>query len=293
MQVLFVTVDVFTDRTFGGNPLAVFPDARELSDAHMQAIAREINYSEHVFVMPAQNPAHTAQLRIFTPTSEIPFAGHPNVGTAFVLARLGAALASPVGETLVFEEGAGVVQAEVLRSDGVVTGARITAPQPLMLGPEIPAEVLAPCVGLELADLAKATHPPRLASVGLPQVFVELSDLSTLARARPNAGAFASAEADLPLGGGPLLTMLWVRTGPGSIRARMFGPTVGVPEDPATGSAAGALGALLASRGEGTEYLVEQGSEIGRPSRIDVTVRNNSASIAGACVPVIEGIFRL
>jgi trans-2,3-dihydro-3-hydroxyanthranilate isomerase len=260
-----VTVDVFTDRPFGGNPLAVILYARSLSDAQMQAIAREFNYSEQTFVLPPENPAHTARVRIFNPTAEMPFADHPNVGTAYVLARGGTVLGQPVGDALVFEKGAGPVRAEVLRDGGTVVGARIAAPLPLDLGPELPVAPLAACVGLPPDAFSGAVHPPRVASVGLTQGFAELPDLATLAAARPDASAFAAADAALPLGGAALLLHIWTRTGPGAVRARMFGPTIGVPEDPATGSAAGALGALLAARGEGVDVVIEQGYRDGVP----------------------------
>ena len=148
MQVSFVTVDVFTDRPFGGNPLAVILDARGLSDEQMQAIAREFNYSEQTFVLPPEDLAHTASVRIFTPVAELPFAGHPNVGTAFALARAGSVLGRPVGATMVFDEIAGPVRAEVVRDGGTVTGARIAAPQPLEIGSEVPVAPLAACTGL-------------------------------------------------------------------------------------------------------------------------------------------------
>jgi trans-2,3-dihydro-3-hydroxyanthranilate isomerase len=293
LRIPFVTVDVFTDRPFGGNPLAVILDARGLSDSQMQAIAREFNYSEQTFVLPPENPEHAARVRIFNPAAEMPFAGHPNVGTAYALARAGKVLGQPVGDALVFEEGAGLVGAEVLRNGATLVGARIAAPQPLDLGPELPVGPLAACVGLPPEAFSNAAHPPRIASVGLTQVFAELPDLATLAAARPDLSAFAAAEAALPLGGAALLLHIWTRTGSGTVRARMFGPTIGVPEDPATGSAAGALGALLAARGEGTELVVEQGIEMGRPSRIEVAVRGAAITIAGPCVPVMEGLLTL
>jgi trans-2,3-dihydro-3-hydroxyanthranilate isomerase len=293
MDVPFVTVDVFTDQPFGGNPLAVIPDARGLTDAQMQAIAREFNYSEHTFVLPPADPANTARVRIFNPAEEMPFAGHPNVGTAYALARAGTVLGRPLGDAMVFEEGAGPVRAEVVRDGGTVTGARIAAPQPLELGPELPAAPLAACVGLPPQAFAGAAHPPRVASIGLTQVFAELPDLATLAAARPDPAAFAAAETALPLAGAALLLHLWTRTGPGAVRARMFGPTIGVPEDPATGSAAGALGAMLAARGEGDDLVIEQGIEMGRPSRIEVAVRAGSVTIAGPCVTVMAGALTL
>src|SRR5205085_3367640 len=140
----FVTVDGFTDRRFGGNPLAVFPDARGLGDADMQSLAAEFNLSETTFVLPPADPANTARVRIFNRRSEMPFAGHPNVGTGWVLARQGRA---PAG-VLRFEEIAGLV--EVQAAPDLVT---IAAPQPLLLGPEMPVDLLAGCVGLEARDV--------------------------------------------------------------------------------------------------------------------------------------------
>src|SRR5436190_20791764 len=139
MNVPFQTVDVFTDRKFGGNPLAVIPDARGLSTEQMQAIAAEFNLAETTFVLPPADPAHTAHVRIFTPKSEMPFAGHPNVGTAFVLARLG----KTKGERLVFEEKAGLVVMDLTYEAGAIVAARLAAPQPFALGETIPAELVA------------------------------------------------------------------------------------------------------------------------------------------------------
>src|SRR5580658_2648179 len=137
MQLKFFTVDVFTDRQFGGNPLAVFPDARGLTAPQMQAIAAEFNLAETTFVLPPQAPGHTAQVRIFTPRAEMPFAGHPNVGTAFVLARQGECHGRPVGEPLIFEEKAGLVRLDLIKDGTAVVGARLAPPQPLTRGDDI------------------------------------------------------------------------------------------------------------------------------------------------------------
>src|SRR4051794_21778203 len=139
----FVTVDVFTDRRFGGNPLAVFPDARGLSDAEMQSLAAEFNLSETTFVLPPADPANTARVRIFNRKAEMPFAGHPNVGTGWVMAGLGRAKGGTTGGTMRFEEIAGLVEVEA--KAGQVT---IAAPQPLSLGPHMPIDLLAGCVGI-------------------------------------------------------------------------------------------------------------------------------------------------
>src|SRR5215469_8011252 len=144
MKVPFETVDVFTDRAFGGNPLAVLTDARGLETGQMQSIAAEFNLAETTFVLPPKDPAHTAEVRIFTPKAEIPFAGHPNVGTAFVLARAGESYGRKIGgDRLVFEEKAGLVPLALDRQSSEVVGARLAAPQRLMLGDELSPDVVA------------------------------------------------------------------------------------------------------------------------------------------------------
>src|SRR5215216_7506802 len=133
-HVAYEVVDVFTTSRFGGNPLAVILDARGLADALMQQIAAEFGYSETSFVLPPADPQHTAQVRIFTPTTEVPFAGHPNVGTAFVLARRGSVFGQPIDARMCFEERAGLVDVAIVRTEGAITGAAITAPRPLEIG---------------------------------------------------------------------------------------------------------------------------------------------------------------
>ncbi|NTW97270.1 MAG: PhzF family phenazine biosynthesis protein, partial [Oscillochloris sp.] len=198
-NVPYEVVDVFTTTRFGGNPLAVITDARGLDDRLMQQIAREFGFSETTFVLPPEHPRHTARVRIFTPTAEVPFAGHPNVGTAFVLARLGAAFfGRALGDDLVFEEAAGLVAVTILRAGGAVTGAAITAPRPLELGPEVAAETVAACVSLAPEDVALSAHAPCFVSVGLPFVAAELASRAALARARPNLDRFIEADAALP-----------------------------------------------------------------------------------------------
>jgi PhzF family phenazine biosynthesis protein len=180
MQRRYITVDVFTDRAFGGNPLAVVLDAGGLSTAQMQAIATEFNYSETTFVLPAADKANDAHVRIFTVRSEIPFAGHPNVGTAFVLATLAA---KPLAR-LLFEEKAGLVPVEVLTGQGKVVGAELTSPQPLKKSSQVSAEQAASCLSLSAADVKTDRHPPLVASVGLPFLMVEVGSREALRRAR-------------------------------------------------------------------------------------------------------------
>ena len=168
----YETVDVFTDRAFGGNPLAVFTDARGLSDAQMQALAAEMNYSETTFVLPPDDPANDARVRIFHRTAEMPFAGHPNVGTACVLARHG----RDRNGVLRFEQMAGLVEIAVERdAAGAVSGAVIAAPQALSLGVELPADRIAACAGLSLSDIVTSGHQPVQASLGVKFVLAEVA----------------------------------------------------------------------------------------------------------------------
>ena len=297
----FVTVDVFTDRRFGGNPLAVFPAAEGLSDAAMQALALELNLSETAFVLPPENPQHHARVRIFTPRAELPFAGHPNVGTAYVLARR---WDNPV-EHLTFEEGAGLVRVHVLRdAAGAPTGARLSAPHSLSLGLGLPTEVVAACAGLAPADIATGAHEPLEASVGLPFFVAEVTDVATLARANPDVAAFRHAQPRFPEAPAQFPLLLYARRDGDALRlrTRMFAPLGGVAEDPATGSANAALAALLTSLAPGDdlhlEFDIEQGIELGRPSRLFATARKTAegpvtATIGGNCVPVLRGAVDL
>ena len=291
----FVTVDVFTDQRFGGNPLAVFPNAAGLSDAQMQAIAREFNLSETTFVLPPDNPQNHARVRIFTPTQEMPFAGHPNVGTGYVLAR---AMDNPP-EHLTFEEIAGLVRVHVLRGpDKQITGTRISAPRALSLGDAVPVETIAACASIPLNGILIDAHRPLKASVGTEFVIAELKNLDMLARAAPDLAAFRAA----PSSGASLrfALLLYVRRDGDAtrLRARMFAPLGGVLEDPATGSATAALAALLTSLAPGENvdlhYEIEQGVEMGRPSLIIASARKTAegpvtATVAGSCVPVMRG----
>jgi trans-2,3-dihydro-3-hydroxyanthranilate isomerase len=285
----FATVDVFTDRRFGGNQLAVFPDARGLSGDEMQSIAAEFNLSETTFVLPPDDPAHTARVRIFNRTAEMPFAGHPNVGTAFVLAASGHAN----GERIVFEELAGLVDVAVHRDEhSAPTGATITAPQPLAMGETMPAATLAACVGLDIEDVVLRSHPPRWASMGNPFVLAEVTN-EALTRAVPDVAAYRDA-APRHARDGRLSIHLYARND-GHVRARMFAPLSRTFEDAATGSANAPLGGLLLSLTTENTLSVDvvQGVEMGRPSRLHVTARRTSegitATVGGSCVPVMQG----
>ncbi len=300
MQRRYLTVDVFTDRAFGGNPLAVVLDAGGLSAAQMQAIATEFNYSETTFVLPPREPGHDAEVRIFTVRSEIPFAGHPNVGTAFVLA---ARSANPPTR-LVFEEKAGLVPVEVLTQAGRVVGAELTAPQTLQRLTRVSAEEAAACLSLSAADIRTDRHEPHIISVGLPFLAVELRSREALARAQPDAAAFSRI---FPVDGSDAV-YLYTRDVPASeqrcdLQARMFHPGAsGLSEDPATGSATAAAAALLAdldSTSHGVlKWRIGQGIDMGRPSLLLTRVRKQngavvSVHVGGGCVQMMEGTFFL
>jgi trans-2,3-dihydro-3-hydroxyanthranilate isomerase len=300
MQRRYITVDVFTDRAFGGNPLAVVLDAGGLSTAQMQAIASEFNYAETTFVLPPRDPANNAQVRIFTVYRELPFAGHPNVGTAFVLATQAAK--PPV--RFRFEEGAGLVPVEILIEGGRVVGAELTAPQPLKQLTQFSAELAAAVVLLSSADIRSDRHPPQIVSVGLPFLVVELASRDALRRARPDASVFART---FPCDGSDAV-YLYTRDIPpaektSDLQARMFHPgSSGLSEDPATGSATVAAAALLADlSGEKDGELklrIGQGFDMGRPSLLLTRVRKENSAVAsahvgGRCVQMMEGTFRL
>ena len=301
----YVTVDVFTARRFGGNPLAVVTDARGLTTAQMQQIAAEFNYAESTFVLPPQDPENTAQVRVFTRVAEIPFAGHPNVGTGYVLARQRDIFGKPPGSNLRFEEKAGLVEVDIAFNEGTVAGARIKAPQSLETGATMEPDVFAKCASLSVEAIDTTHHIPTVASVGLP-FFVAETDSASLATAHANLDAFHSAAARYALAelSGRVSVYVYARLDEGinSLRARMFSPMSGNWEDPATGSAAAALGAFLASLDERTDMTAEieiaQGVEMGRPSAITVCAKKKNGTvdeitIAGQCAPVMHGVIKI
>ena len=299
MQRRYITVDVFTDRAFGGNPLAVVLDAGGLSTAQMQAIAAEFNYSETTFVLPPRDPAHDAQVRIFTVNREIPFAGHPNVGTAFVLVTR----APKPPARLLFEEQVGTVAVEILQQHGSAVGAELTAPQPLTKLTEVSAGEAAACISLTSADIISDRHAPLVASVGLPFLMVEVASRDALRRAKPDAAGFAQTFPRVGSDAVYFYTRDVPRAEACDLQARMFHPgSSGLSEDPATGSATVAAAALLAdlsSERDGELKLrIGQGVDMGRPSLLLTRVVKRdgaivSAHVGGGCVPMMEGTFRL
>jgi trans-2,3-dihydro-3-hydroxyanthranilate isomerase len=300
MQIPFVTVDVFTERKFGGNPLAVVPDATALTGAQMQAIAGEFNLAETTFVLPPQDPAHTAQVRIFTPRAELPFAGHPNIGTAYVLAqeseRVGRALSDP----MIFEEKAGLVRLSLLKAGASIIGARLAPPQAVTRGDDLDIETVAAACSLTEKDIETAAHAPCIASCGIPFAFVELKTRAALSAANPRVEIFTK---HLPAERvtGVLLYSKDQRQG-FDLQVRMFGPLVGIPEDAASGSANVALAGLLASlRPEADLNLalrIGQGIDMGRPSLLEASAEKRAdkivgLAIGGRCVPMMRGVVEV
>jgi len=267
----------------------------------MQKIAREFNLSETVFVLPPDSPARTRRLRIFTPTTEVLFAGHPTVGTALVLARLGEVPLQGAATRIVFEEGAGPVPVTITARHGHATFAQLSAPQAPELLAERPAALIASALSLTPSDLIAGQGLPRVVSCGLPFLLVRLTDRQALARARLNRSVWERQLAGTPAAHVFLFTD---DTGDDShdVQARMFAPGGGVDEDPATGSAAAALGGwlgLTSPLADGTiRCVIAQGLEMGRPSRLEVEVDKRAGAIAavrvgGAAVLVSEGTIEV
>lgn len=299
----FYQADVFTAQPFGGNPVAVFPEAQGLTDDQLQQIAREMNLSETVFVFPPSDPAAVVRLRIFTPTQEIPFAGHPVVGTMHVLAQLGM-IATPEPITRVVQEcNIGCFPVDLLTRDGKVMRVVMTQPAPQFLERIDDTEDLykvAAALGIPKHTITDTKLSLEVVSTGLPVLIVPVRTLTAVRSINPDP----SAIVDLcgRFGANGIMAFTTVTVEPFSnVHARMFAPAIGIPEDPATGSASGALGAYLVqnkivSFGPMTEIVIEQGYEVDRPSRILVQVESNSEAIVtvkvgGQCVMVVEGML--
>jgi trans-2,3-dihydro-3-hydroxyanthranilate isomerase len=289
---------VFTETRFGGNPLAVLPQADGLSEPQMQQIAREFNFSESAFVTPSK-AGHTRHVRLFTPTREVPFAGHPNVGTAFVLASTGELGEIRSSLTVTFEEEAGLVSVSIHEEQGKIAWCELAAPQQLSLGKIVPSELVARAISLSAEDIATETHRPQVGSVGFPFLIAELRDRAALERARVDLGGFEALRAERL----PATVHLYARATDGfDVRARMFAPLSGVPEDPATGSAACALAGLLAHQdaqpGGSFRWRIAQGVEMGRPSTLIARAEKEDGVVrgtwvGGASILVSEGVIHL
>ena len=300
-RLAYHLLDVFAEKPFAGNPLAVVPDAVGLNREQMQAIAREFNLSETVFVLAPRDPVHTARLRIFAPTTELPFAGHPSIGAACLIALLRAP--DVIGRQplrIVLEEPAGAVVCEVSRFQGVLRGA-LNPPRPPALGGVLPDRAaIASALGLGEAEIGFDAHQPAIASAGLPFAFVPVDSLSALNRTGPDFSRFSAAFGREPAG-----VFVYARetADPAHhVQARVFVPGLGIGEDPATGSAAAAFAAVAVhfeqpENGE-HEIVIEQGFSIGRPSHIGLTLRIADGAlvetrVGGACVKIGEGALTI
>ncbi|MDZ4733595.1 MAG: PhzF family phenazine biosynthesis protein [Nitrospirota bacterium] len=297
----FYQVDVFTRQPFGGNPVAVFPEAQGLTDYQLQQIAREMNLSETVFVLPPTNQAAVVRLRMFTPTQEIPFAGHPVLGTFYVLAQLGLIAVTDGVTRLMQECNIGLFPVEIHAREGQVTRVMMTQPKPLFLGSVEETEDLfdvAEALGLSINQIVGTKKPVMMVSTGLPVLIVPVRTLTAVRSIVPDAAAIVGVCERLGTNGIMVFTTMTVEDH-ATVHTRMFAPAIGILEDPATGSASGAIGAYLVHNGlvevgPMTELLVEQGYEIERPSRILVQVESEddaiqSVKVGGQVVMIVEG----
>lgn len=303
MTLKFHTLDVFTDRRFGGNPLAVVLDADDLSDEQMQTIAREFNLSETVFVQTATRPAHSAKMRIFTPRSEIPFAGHPTIGTAILLAELKAPAHNGEKDALlVLEQTIGTVRVGARLRAGAAAFAEFDAPKlPAEAGVLPPDDVLAAGLGLIPSEVGFENHAPICYAAGNTFAFVPVVSLDAIRRTRVNGSHWEKAFEQQGVSGVYVYTRQCEHTN-SAFHVRMFAPQVGIPEDPATGSAAIGLAGIVHQFDrlpDGTHRrVVEQGYEMGRPSQIVLTLvvangKLTTVRIGGSAVRVSEGTIKV
>ena len=283
----YLTCDVFTDKRFGGNQLAVFPDARKIPPRLYQDIAREFNFSETTFVLPPKNKKHTRAVKIFTPGGELQFAGHPTVGTAIVLASIGAVKLTGAETKIVLEEGVGPVPVTIRAKGRKPAFAELTVARLPEFGAAPSANDLARALSLEPGDVLSGEYSPESASCGTPFMMVPLRNRAALARARVKPDIFEQVMK------GFITSEVFLFCNepelPGShFRARMYAPLLGVPEDPATGSAAAGFGGYIATRDARTDgtlkWRVEQGFEMGRPSILDIEVDKKAGAVTGVRV---------
>jgi trans-2,3-dihydro-3-hydroxyanthranilate isomerase len=294
-------VDVFTDRAFGGNPLAVFTNGRGVAPETMQAIAKEFNLSETTFVLPPDDPRHHWRVRIFTPSSELPMAGHPTVGTSFVLAREHMIPREGIESNIVLEEGVGPVPVCVRFEGGQPAFAEMSQPLP-KFGPRLSdAGAVAAMLSLEVSDLDPSL-PVEVVSCGVPFLYVPLRTLDAARRARPRADLIEAAAA----GGVPPEVFVFTREAEregSTVHSRMFAPGMGITEDPATGAASGPLGCYLVRHGavaggDAVEIVSEQGIEMGRPSFVRIRIersgdRITAVRVGGRCHFMGEGFIEI
>ncbi len=292
MEFAYHVVDVFTQEPLEGNPLAVVPDARGLDAVTMQRIARELNLSETTFVLHAEIPDAVARVRIFTPSSEMRFAGHPTIGTAYVLLRIGRVRADATA--FVFEECVGPVAVRVEPGDDPMIW--LTTP-PIEKGRTYDRAECASALGLDESDLL-ADVPCRILSAGNPNLYVPLASAGAVDRAQVDAAALHALFAEEPA---PVCLFAFA-SAPYGAYSRMFAPALGVPEDPATGSATGPLAAFMIEHGlapatDGTHFVSEQGTKMGRRSMLHVLIHGdhgkNGIEVGGHVTPLAVATMTL
>ena len=301
MDLEFYTVDVFSNKIFGGNPLAIFTNTDDISSDLMQSIASEVNYSETVFIQKPKNKDNTAKVKIFTPKNELPFAGHPNVGAGFLLSCFPNLIPGNYSKNkMVFEEIAGLVNVIPQYNGATVVGSKIEAPNKFHKLETVPTSTIQNCIETNEGSIITSNDPPVVAGVGLDFVIAEVQNEEILNNARCNISAFSEADKNFSYGDDFFSLMIYYRGNQQNIFARVFAPLSGIVEDAATGSACGALGALLASqnndRNNKYNYKIYQGEMIGRPSLINVSILKEKGQIkrtyiSGECVLVSKGNF--
>ena len=301
MNLEFYTVDVFSNKIFGGNPLAIFTNTDDISTDLMQSIASEVNYSETVFIQKPKNKDNTAKVKIFTPKNELPFAGHPNVGAGFLLSCFPNLIPGKYSKNkMVFEEIAGLVNVIPQYNGATVVGSKIEAPNKFHKLETVPTSTIQNCIETNEGSIITSNDPPVVAGVGLDFVIAEVQNKEILNNARCNISAFSDADKNFSYGDDFFSLMIYYRGNQQNIFARVFAPLSGIIEDAATGSACGALGALLASQNNDTNnkynYKIHQGEMIGRPSLINVSILKEKGQIkrtyiSGECVLVSKGNF--
>ena len=301
-NIRYITTDVFTNLRFGGNQLAVIPDASGIPEELLLPICREFNYSETTFVYPPEQPGHTRRVRIFTPGGEVPFAGHPTVGTAVVLAAIGEIPMIDGEARIIFEENVGPVPVVIRDAHAGGGWAQLSAAKMPELGPPLPSRgVFARMLGLETNDVLATSEKPQAVSCGLPFCIVPLASVDAVSRAHVKVDRWEETLANA------WASMIWVYAadpegGDHHYRARMFAPGINVPEDPATGSAAVTFAGYLAARARtrtGTlKWTIDQGGEMLRPSRLEIEADKvdgavTALRVGGAAVLVAEGTMAL
>jgi trans-2,3-dihydro-3-hydroxyanthranilate isomerase len=283
----YCLVDVFTDRAFGGNPLAVFTDARGLSPDTMQDLAREFNLSETTFVLPAQDPQNDYRVRIFTPAVELPMAGHPTVGTAFILAHKHLVQITQPETTITFEEGVGPIPVTFKAQAGHLQLIQMRQPLPTFGATFSNRAAIAEMLSLDLADL-DTTLPLEVVSCGVPFLYVPIRSLAAMRAIQFRRDVWERTLRDFEASQVFAFTQE-VEVAGSTVHSRMFAPAMGVAEDPATGAASGPLGCYLVRHGRATssgtaEFVSEQGIEMGRPSFIQIAIEHEGEHITGVYV---------